>query len=364
MRCKKCHKYYDDSFSFCPWCGLAKNAPKRSRRGNGTGSVYKEKYGWTAAVTFGYSTDADGKVKRKYKVKRGCKTKREALEALAIIRNDAPGATIESLWNQYINSQKFQKLSEDKQKHYLSSFKRLAPLYKKDITTLTVPDLQRAVDAYGETYYQRRDAKTMLSHIYQRAMVNQIVTTNLTQFIELPQLQEKKTEPFTAEEIKALWTGWEQGDPFVGYILLMIYTGMMPGELRQHLTVTMIDLDAKMIRGAGMKTDVRKESPIVLADAIIPVLQGLIAQAEGMFLLDISKDQFYRDYYQCLKRLGVRKLTPYSCRHTTATALALTNTPVSVIQKVMRHSKITTTQRYMHPDVASELDAVNRLNKA
>ena len=57
----------------------------------------------------------------------------------------------------------------------------------------------------------------------------------------------------------------------------------------------------------------------------------------------------------------MRKLPPYSCRHTTATALALGNIAPSVIQEVMRHTKFATTQRYIHPDTTSALAAVNQL---
>ena len=77
----------------------------------------------------------------------------------------------------------------------------------------------------------------------------------------------------------------------------------------------------------------------------------------------MNKDRFYKEYYAALERAGVRGLTPYSCRHTTATALALGNIAPSVIQQVMRHAKFTTTQRYIHPDRASALAEVNTMGK-
>lgn len=43
--------------------------------------------------------------------------------------------------------------------------------------------------------------------------------------------------------------------------------------------------------------------------------------------------------------------------------VALGNIAPSVIQEVMRHTKFSTTQRYIHPDTKSAHDAVNTLNR-
>ena len=66
-------------------------------------------------------------------------------------------------------------------------------------------------------------------------------------------------------------------------------------------------------------------------------------------------------YHEAVKAAGVRDLPPYSCRHTTATALALGNIAPSVIQQVMRHTKFSTTQRYIHPDTKAARTAVNTI---
>lgn len=56
-------------------------------------------------------------------------------------------------------------------------------------------------------------------------------------------------------------------------------------------------------------------------------------------------------------------MPPYSCRHTTATVLADIEYNVTVIKEIMRHSKIETTQRYIHKTTAPMLDAVNKIGK-
>lgn len=53
----------------------------------------------------------------------------------------------------------------------------------------------------------------------------------LPSYIKLPTLEEKEGEAFTEDEIAALWSAYDSGVADCGYILMMIYTGMMPGEL-------------------------------------------------------------------------------------------------------------------------------------
>ena len=54
-------------------------------------------------------------------------------------------------------------------------------------------------------------------------------------------------------------------------------------------------------------------------------------------------------------------MAPYCCRHTAATALALEKIPPSVIQKIMRHAKFTTTQQYIHIDIEPMRQAINQM---
>lgn len=68
-------------------------------------------------------------------------------------------------------------------------------------------------------------------------------------------------------------------------------------------------------------------------------------------------------YYATLERAGCRRLPPYSCRHTAATSLALENIPPSVIQKIMRHARFSTTEKYIHVDLEPMRQAINSLQE-
>lgn len=91
---------------------------------------------------------------------------------------------------------------------------------------------------------------------------------------------------------------------------------------------------------------------------------NLIGHAKGEKLLPMREDAYRQEFKAMLARCDYRPdLVPYSCRHTTATGLALENIALPVIKEVMRHTKITTTERYIHIDATPMLEAVNTLRK-
>lgn len=368
MNCIKCNAILPENAAFCPTCGKKQAVSERKRstssRPNGTGSVYKRGKTWMCAVILGYVIQDDGTRKAKKVTKGGFRTKKDAMDYLPILQS-APVRKIPSLmdlWGTYTASKKYQKLSDSRKEKYEIAWKKLESLWFWKIDDLTTFDLQNAVDSNADTYYTARDLKNLLSKLYQTALPDEFVKTNLSEYIELPDLNAKEQQPFQKEEITMLWNDYAAGNWWTGYILLMIYTGMMPGELldarKSH-----IDWDGKQIIGAGKKTAKRRETPIVLADFILPVLSDLCDHTDGDKLIRINKDRFYEVYYSALERAGCRKLTPYSCRHTAATTLALENIPPSVIQQIMRHSRYTTTEKYIHISIDPMLEAVNKLAK-
>ena len=366
MICKKCKKDVPDG-RYCIACGADQSASKKTRprtRPNGTGTAYKRGSTWTAQVTVGIKRDPDtGRVQQVRRTKGGFKTKREALEFCQQLANAAmpkKHVTFGDLWEQYEKT-KFRQLSEAKQCSYRTALRRIGDMIYTRIDAVTIADLQGLVD--GLTFYCAQDIKSILRHMYRIAMMQGWTSRDLSEYIVLPPKNEHERTPFNDDEIRAIWRGYDGGDTWAGYILLMIYTGMMPGELL-HCRKDMIHLASHQIVGAGLKTAERKARPIVIADFLMPVVQALIDYTgDAPLLCDTYKKAFYKKYYDCLDRCGCRRLTPYSCRHTTATACAVgAKIAPSVIQRIMRHAQLSTTQLYIHPDESAVLDAINTLN--
>lgn len=365
MQCRKCRADMPDDGRFCPYCGTRQEVSHHGKsRGNGQGSSRRRGNSWSAVWTIGHYVSDDGKHHQIRREKGGFKTKREALIFAANPEPDSKKTpTLRYYWNGWERSE-LPNLSKSKQTALKIAWGKLDALADVEMDKLTIDALQGCIDAKAKTYYPAKDMKTILSHLFKRAVAEGNARTNLADFIRLPSLEEKEMQPFLEEELKKLWDAYGSGDKFIGFILLMVYSGMMPGELLT-MKVDMIDWEKHEIRGCGLKTKKRKETPIVFPDMIGPVLSDLAegSKSKAGYLIGMNRDNFYKEYHTALQRAGVRDLPPYSCRHTTATALALGNIAPSVIQEVMRHTKFSTTQRYIHPDTAAAHAAVNAMKK-
>ena len=382
MICPKCRKETIQGASFCPYCGKKLTPGKERRRksrGNGTGCAYYDsvhRY-WVAQIVDGYRElppfSLDNPENRKQRIpikktKSGFKRREDALAYCVELKNgpqkpaDAP--FLKTYWETYQKGA-YEDLSASKKQAYRTAWKKLAPIENTRIDQLTVADLQQLVSEKCSSYYTARDVRTLLVSLFRIAAAEGYVRQEIPTFIRLPQMEETEQTPFSETEQKALWKRYEGGDLRAAVPLLMIYTGMMPGEAMK-LRADQIDLEGHRITGAGMKTKVRKQTDIVLAETIIPLVQDLIdhVQPSG-YIFKRDEKEWYQNYHDVLQAAGCRDLPPYSCRHTTATALAITkNIAPQTVKKVMRWSTARMLDRYAHPDQADALAAVNTLKKA
>ena len=375
MDCPKCGREVPDDALMCCYCGKRLQLTKRkgTKRPNGTGNVYPRGSTWTARVVDHYTEvkidDEKSVLRPVWKTKGGFKTKREALNYLPTLYEQTPNAerkipTLLSYWNTF-DKNELPKLSVSKQVAYRGAWKKL----EKDIghfpvDKITVSLLRETVEKSSNSYYTARDCKVVLSHLYKLIGADGWAAKDIPSFIVLPKLEEKEREVFSDDEQKALWKLYENGDMDAAVPLVMICTGMMPGEM-QALKVEHINLEGRQIVGVGMKTKVRKASPIFLPNDIIPVLEDLIrdAQPSGYIFKRVEKE-WYARYYAALEKAKCRRLEPYCCRHSTATRLAITEgVAPQTIQRMMRWSTTKMLDRYAHPDATDVLAAANMIKK-
>jgi len=379
MICPKCRTELIPGAVYCHRCGKKQVTTKRQRRpkqnSNGTGCVFQRGKTWTAQVVVDYRPlpplDLSNPDNRRQRVpvkrtKGGFPTRKDAMDYLPVLKaggvcRPAMAPSLDYYWKNYEKNE-YTKLSESKQTAYTIAWNRLEKIHGAAVDQLTVADLRDTVSAACASYYTAKDCRQLLSHLFRLAAADGYANKDLPSFIQLPSLTEQPRDPFSDLEQKRLWKLYENGDLRAAIPLLMIYTGMMPGECFD-LTVSMIDLPNRMITGAGKKTKVRKQTPVTIAAGIIPVLEDLIAHARPSGrLFGTSEDKWREDYYAALAAAECRRLTPYSCRHTTATALAIDkNIAPQTITKVMRWSTSKMLDRYAHPSAEDAQAAVDAL---
>jgi len=331
-----------------------------SKRANGQGSVYRRGPYWVAQITIGYND----KGQPRYKRKGGFRTKTEALEALPLIKEmqtRKPVPTVSYYYSAFCKG-RGAGLSQDKRIAYRIAYNRMAPIHNTPISELGVPQLQELVNSTCSTYYPARDMRVLLNHLFRLAAADGNANPVLPSLIEIPRLSETQRDAFTKEEQMALWRSYEAGNGPAAIPLMMIYTGMMTGEMRR-LTADMVHLEQQEIIGVGIKTGERRSKSVLIPDAIVPIFEDALTRTREGLLFPMDANEFYRVYYQALTDAGVtRHLTPYSCRHTTATALAV-NAGVApqTVQRIMRWSSTRMMDRYVHPDDSDAREALEHL---
>ena len=373
MICTKCGKAIPDESLFCNYCGkkliVQKRKPVKSR-GNGQGTAYKRGKTWTACVTLGWILPKDPTKKKKpiRKTKGGFSTKAEAIAYCPIllaggVEKPTEAPRLSEYWKTYSEGMML-KISKGKQSAYKTAWKKLKPIHDVRVNAITVELMQKTVSDACPTFDPAKDCKSLLSNLFEIAAAEKMAVRDLPSFIALPEYEEKERIPFNTDEQKKIWKAYDDGDRRAAAHLLMIYTGMMPGEL-ELLKVEHINLKERTILRAGIKTKVRKRTPVVLADCILPVVEDLIEHAmPSGYIWPRNEKKWYDNYYAVLEENGCRRLTPYSCRHTTATALAVDkNVAPQTIKKIMRWSTMKMLDKYAHPQTSDALAGVNQIDR-
>ena len=119
-----------------------------------------------------------------------------------------------------------------------------------------------------------------------------------------------------------------------------------------------------MKKNRKMKSPSPCQRDIMLPDIIIPVIQAVmeVTPQKSNNLVAMNTDKFYESYHKMQQQIGIRDLTPYCCRHTTASVLAKNESIApTLITRVMRQKLPITTERYKHTDEQQILETLNTI---
>jgi site-specific recombinase XerD len=219
-------------------------------------------------------------------------------------------------------------------------------------------------------------ARAALSAFYAFLNRKEIVLTNPMPRVDRQLVDSHEAEPLSLDEYLALVDAARASNEAlrarnVAIVETLFHTALRVQEL-VSLDLDQIDWDAKVFR------DVRRKRKKFIAapfnDLVSQALEAYVAArgrerpvSEGaVFVSNRGTRLSIRSVQKIVKALGVsagisRPVTPHNLRHSSATELHEMGTPIRVVQGLLGHATVTTTERYIHPKDAARRQAVEAL---
>ena len=151
---------------------------------------------------------------------------------------------------------------------------------------------------------------------------------------------------YSEDEMQALYAA---GDAFWNAIWkLMLNTGMRRGEVANLRWSSCTAQGIQIVSAANARTKSRRWRNIPLSAGATEALAVLKQHADGPFVCKgFTADWLYEQFIRQAKRARLDG-TPHTLRHTFASHLVMRGVPLSTVQKLLGHSKSSTTEIYAH----------------
>ncbi|MDO6451890.1 tyrosine-type recombinase/integrase [Oceanobacillus profundus] len=337
---------------------------------NGYGSVFKltgkRRKPFGARVTVGWEVnEKTGKVKQKYKPIGYYKTRPEAMIALAEYNKnpydiDKKNITFEQIYELW---------SEDKFKgktiprNYISAYNLSKNLHTMKFIDIKKAHMQDIIDNMDKSYSTKSITKTLYSQLYKFALENDVIDKNYSEFVSIKEITPKASKkPFSDVEIKKLWdcVGKQEN---VDIALIMIYTGLRPGELIL-IENENINLKERYLVG-GSKTEAGKDRIIPLNKKILPFIEKRMDKNNKYLMVTrngkkMSYNTLRMQRWANLMNELKMDHTLHECRHTFATLMDNAGANKLSIKRIMGHSTRDITDNvYTHKNIDELLKAID-----
>ncbi|MBI4644358.1 MAG: site-specific tyrosine recombinase XerD [Deltaproteobacteria bacterium] len=272
--------------------------------------------------------------------------------------------------------------------HHLAAERGLAPLtlesyahdlqdFREFLYTLartaweevSLEDLQNylaALEARGLSARSRARRLSALRQFFRFLLREEKLSANPVELLDSPRLPLKLPKVLGEQEVAMLLsatdpaTPWGQRD---GALLEVLYaTGLRVSEL-VGLTLKQVDLRRGVVRVRGKGS---KERVVPLVSQAVEKLGLYLSQGrakvlggkESPFLFlnrrggPLSRQGFWKILKRYALQAGVRDLSPHTLRHSFATHLLSRGANLRVLQLLLGHADLATTQIYTHLDAA------------
>lgn len=346
---------------------------------NGYGSVYKlsgkRRKPWVVKITDSYDLDDNGNGVQKRRVLGYFSTNKEALQYLAEYHKNPYSIEVQEItFTELYDKWAERKLVEKDDEHpngisksnilgYKASYKVCESLYDMKFIDIKTAHLQSVMDSCGKGHGTRRKLKVLFTQLYGYAMQNDVVDKNYAEFVDVGEKEDKDNihKPYTEDEIKILWDNLDRID-FIDTILIMIYTGLRPGELLL-IENKNINIKEKYMSG-GLKTTAGKNRIIPLNKKIIPLIEKRMSEHKYLILNHENKKMLYDNYRKekfgkLMEQLNMDHL-PHDGRHTFATLMDSAGANKLCIKRIMGHASQDITDKvYTHKEIEELIQNVD-----
>lgn len=244
---------------------------------------------------------------------------------------------------------------------YVKDVTLFSNFIKKDLLLVDKKDIEKYIRSLNKSSKTISHVISSLKSFYNYYMRMGNINSNPTDEIDRPKIEKKIPEFLTLEEVSSL-LNFKVNNEFEARnkaILELLYSsGLRISELTS-LELSNIDLDECLVRVMGKGS---KERIVPLGDYAIEALKEYIYFYRPMLNKNNSSYIFLNNRggilsrqfifkvikEECIKK-GIRKnVSPHTLRHTFATHLLKNGADLRIIQELLGHENLSTTQIYTH----------------
>lgn len=262
----------------------------------------------------------------------------------------------------YLNYER--KLSTNTIESYKNDLKYLDIYFKGNITNITYQDMQNLLSSLNTKSNKSIAHYLTVYNSFYNFLIseNKLKTNNPCKNIASPKLSKKLPNYLTEEEVNSLlninlFTPYDYRNKAM--LELLYATGLRVSELC-NLKITDIDIENCLIRVFGKG---KKERIIPVTDLALKYLFLYLNNYRNTILKDknseyvfisnnltnISRQGFFKIIKKECVRASIKKnISPHVLRHSFATHLLKHGADLRIIQELLGHEDITTTQIYAH----------------
>ena len=238
----------------------------------------------------------------------------EAVDALQQIRQSP---TLTNVYEMWLPSHA-KSVSVNTLNNYGSAFSHLVSIHNVAMSDISYLQLQSIIDNMlniGLSYSSCKKVRTLISQLFDYAIINGWCTTNYAKFLNLGHNKPVRPhKPFTTQAINRLW---RIGSPLHDIPLILLYTGMRASEL---INLKARDINRKQrtmrITSAKTKSGIRT---IPIHDRIWSIIEKRL---DTVYVLQECRtySSLSREFDKAMRAIN-SKHTTHDCRHTFATRL-------------------------------------------